>query len=301
MTTSNGLILVDKPQGLTSHDIVARVRKIMDERRVGHAGTLDPMATGLLVLAVGPSTRLLRFAQGEQKRYTGTVRLGVHTDSLDADGVITREMPVPPLSVEQVSLVSRSMQGPQVQTPPMVSALKVGGQRLHALARQGVEVEREPRSITIHAFELRATDDATLWDFDVECSVGTYVRVLLSDLAQRLGTVGHLTALRRVSSGKHRVHDALTLERLELAVQRGEQVMSPPLSFVEDLERAQLSVEHERRLRMGQRIALDQSYASDEIAAVDARGVLVAILRARADVWKPELVFPVEPGSAQLG
>ncbi|MHB1210103.1 MAG: tRNA pseudouridine(55) synthase TruB [Acidimicrobiales bacterium] len=300
MTTSNGLVLVDKPQGLTSHDIVARVRKILNERRVGHAGTLDPMATGLLVLAVGPSTRLLRFAQGEQKRYTGTVRFGVHTDSLDADGVVTLEMPVPPLSVEQVSLVARSMQGPQLQTPPMVSALKVGGQRLHALARQGVEVEREPRPITIHAFELRATDEATLWDFEVECSVGTYVRVLLSDLAQSLGTVGHLTALRRVASGKHRVHDALSLERLELAVQRGEQVVSPPLSFVEHLERAQLSVEHERRLRMGQRIALDQSFASEEIAAVDARGVLVAILRARADEWKPELVFPVEPGSAQL-
>ncbi len=300
MTTSNGLILVDKPQGLTSHDVVARVRKIMGERRVGHAGTLDPMATGLLVLALGPSTRLLRFAQGERKRYTGTVRLGVHTDSLDADGAVTLEMPVPSLDAEHATLVAHDMLGPQLQTPPMVSALKVAGQRLHVLARQGVEVEREPRAITIHTFEVRASEDETLWEFDVECTTGTYVRVLLSDFAQRLGTVGHLSALRRVSSGKHHVQDAFDLERLERAVQQGERVVSAPLSFVEDLERVQLSVDQERRIRMGQRIELEHVYAANEIAAVDGRGVLVAILRARDEAWKPELVLPVEPGS-QLG
>lgn len=301
MTTSNGLILIDKPQGVTSHDVVARVRKILDERRVGHAGTLDPMATGLLVLGVGPSTRLLRFAQGEQKRYTGTIRLGIHTDSLDADGEVLFEKPVPRISADQMSLVARSMQGPQMQTPPMVSALKVGGRRLHELARQGVEVEREPRLITIHHFDVVATSDETMWDFEVECSVGTYVRVLASDLALRLDTVGHLTALRRVMSGEHDVRDALGLEQLATAVSRGEHVVSPPRSFVEQLERVQLSVDQERRIRMGQRIDLDETYRSSEIAAVDARGVLVAILRPRAEQWKPELVLPVEPGSAQLG
>jgi tRNA pseudouridine55 synthase len=158
MTTSNGLLLIDKPRGVTSHDVVARVRKVLQERRVGHAGTLDPMATGLLVLAVGPSTRLLRFAQGETKTYEGVVTFGVATDSLDADGAVTDRREVPALEVDVVNAYAARMLGTQLQTPPMVSAIKVGGQRLHALARQGVEVEREPRSVTISSFSLDATE-----------------------------------------------------------------------------------------------------------------------------------------------
>ena len=301
MTTSNGLLLIDKPQGLTSHDVVARVRKIMGEKRVGHAGTLDPMATGLLVLAIGPSTRLLRFAQSERKGYSGTVRLGVKTDSLDADGVVTLERPVPIISAEQMSQMAASMKGPQLQTPPMVSALKVGGQRLHELARQGIEVEREPRSITIFEFEVWPTEDPARWDFDVQCAVGTYVRVLLSDLAERLDTVGHLTALRRVASGNHHVDAAMTLEMLAIEVEQGHQVLAPPLSFVEGLERVELTVDQERCVRMGQQIDLAETFQTGEIAAVDSRGVLVGILRPRGNKWKPEIVLPVEPGSAQLG
>ena len=301
MTTSNGLLLIDKPPGLTSHDVVARVRKIMGEKRVGHAGTLDPMATGLLVLALGPSTRLLRFAQGERKRYTGTVRLGVQTDSLDADGVVTLERPVPAISAGQMAQTAQSMTGPQLQTPPMVSALKVGGQRLHQLARQGIEVERKPRFITIFEFDVRPSDDPTRWDFEVECTVGTYVRVLLNDLALRLDTVGHLTALRRVASGRHSVDVAMTLETLVLEVDQAHRVLAPPLSFVTDLERIELSVDQERRARMGQQVELAETFRADEIVAVDSLGVLVGILRRRGDKWKPEIVLPVEPGSAQLG
>lgn len=301
MTTSNGLLLIDKPQGLTSHDVVARVRKIMGEKRVGHAGTLDPMATGLLVLALGPSTRLLRFAQGERKRYTGTVQLGIQTDSLDADGVVTLERAVPPISEELMAATTTSMKGPQFQTPPMVSALKVGGQRLHELARQGIEVVREPRAITIYEFEVRPTDDPTRWDLDVECTVGTYVRVLLSDLAQHFDTVGHLSALRRVASGGHHVEVAMTLETLALKMAQGHEVLTAPLSFVENLERVELTVDQERRVRMGQRIELTETFRADEIVAVDSLGVLVGILRPRGDQWKPEIVLPIEPGSAQLG
>jgi len=211
MTTNNGLLLVDKPQGLTSHDVVARVRRILHEKKVGHAGTLDPMATGLLVLAVGPSTRLLRFAQSETKRYVGAVQFGAATDSLDADGVVTQVLPVPTLTTETVDAAAKMMLGKQEQTPPMVSAIKVDGQRLHELARRGVEVERQAREIEVTVFTLTATDDPTVWRFDVVCSVGTYVRVLLSDLAQRLGTVGHLVELRRLASGSHVVEDARTL------------------------------------------------------------------------------------------
>jgi tRNA pseudouridine55 synthase len=298
MTTSNGLLLVDKPQGLTSHDVVARVRKVMNERRVGHAGTLDPMATGLLVIGVGPSTRLLRFAQGELKRYTGTVKLGVATDSLDADGQVTGEQPVPTLSPRAMQALATAMLGPQRQTPPMVSAIKVGGRRLHELARQGLEVEREARDINISDFWVGATTDPSLWDFEVECTAGTYVRVLMSDLAARAGTLGHLTSLRRVSSGSHHVRDAVTLERLEAATDAAA-LLAAPLAFVEALESTTLDTDQERRMRMGQQIEVEGTFAGDEIAALDERGAFAAILRRRGEKWKPEVVLPAEASPAQ--
>lgn len=292
MTTSNGLLLLDKPEGLTSHDVVAQVRKIVNEQRVGHAGTLDPMATGLLVLGIGPSTRLLRFAQSEVKRYCGTVRLGVATDSLDAQGTVTAESPVPSLTDEQMNVVAQSMLGPQSQIPPMVSALKVGGRRLHAMAREGLEVVREPREIIVSEFALRAHGDDATWVFEVECSVGTYVRVLLSDLAENVGTVGHLTSLRRISSGRHHVDQALTLDGFAHAFKHGPSPLRPPLDFVTQLESVVLTDDQERRLRMGQRVQFDVVFTSPEIAALNERGALVGILHPRGDQWKPELVLP---------
>jgi tRNA pseudouridine55 synthase len=291
MTTSSGLLLIDKPQGLTSHDVVARVRRILHEKKVGHAGTLDPMATGLLVLAVGPSTRLLRFAQSESKRYVGAVKFGVATDSLDADGVVVEERPVPPLTGDVVDQASAAMLGTQQQTPPMVSAIQIDGQRLHELARRGVEVERPARAITVTAFALTPTEDPAIWRFDVECSVGTYVRVLLSDLAATLGTVGHLVELRRLTSGSHSVEDALTLDVLSDSVANGGTVLAPPASFVTGLEHVTLSDDQTRAVRMGQRVVLEQSFRDDEIAAVDADGELIGILQRRHDSWKPELVL----------
>jgi tRNA pseudouridine55 synthase len=292
MTTTNGLLLLDKPAGLTSHDVVAQVRKIVNQQRVGHAGTLDPMATGLLVLGIAPSTRLLRFAQSEVKRYRGTVRLGVATDSLDAQGSVTHHEPVPKLSSDEMNDEVALMLGPQLQVPPMVSALKVGGRRLHALARQGMEVEREPREVTISEFSLTASDDPTSWDFEVECTVGTYVRVLLSDLAQRVGTVGHLSALRRISSGRHHVDQALSLDSFAHAVQSGRSPLRPPADFVTQLPSAVVSDDQERRLRMGQRIELEGTFVVTEIAALNAQGALVGILHPRGEQWKPELVLP---------
>jgi tRNA pseudouridine55 synthase len=290
MTTSNGLLLVDKAQGLTSHDVVAKVRRILHEKKVGHAGTLDPMATGLLVLAVGPSTRLLRFAQAETKHYVGAVKFGVATDSLDADGAVVDERPIPTLEGDEVNVAATAMLGVQLQTPPMVSAIKIDGQRLHELARRGEEVERPAREITVSAFSLAATDDVTVWRFDVECSVGTYVRVLLSDLAERLGTVGHLVELRRLSSGSHSVEDALTIEALHDAVEEGRDVLAPPAAFVTALVHATLSDEQVRAMRMGQRVAVVAD-AAEEIAALDASGALVGILVRRGETWKPELVL----------
>jgi tRNA pseudouridine55 synthase len=299
MTRSNGLLLLDKPAGMTSHDVVARVRKILNEQKVGHAGTLDPMATGLLVLAVGPSTRLLRFAQSEVKSYSGTVKFGVATDSLDADGAITIEAPVPDLTQIHVDGATTQMLGRQSQIPPMVSAIKVGGRRLHELARQGVEVEREPRQITISGFKLTPTSDRTVWDFNVECSVGTYVRVLLSDLAQRLDTVGHLTSLRRQSSGGHRLNQAMTLEGLAEMVERGDDPLGAPALFTVALEHVVIGPTEQDRMRKGQQVDLEELFEGPEIAALDPSGNLLGILKKRGERWQPELVLPSATDSAR--
>lgn len=288
--TNNGLLLIDKPQGVTSHDVVGHVRRVLNEQRVGHAGTLDPMATGLLILGVGASTRLLRFAQDEIKRYEGVLALGVRTDSLDADGAVTETAPVPSLSQENVDAVVQGLLGEQEQIPPMVSAIKINGQRLHALAREGVVIDRKPRWITVHEMTL-APIDAAHWSFDVTCSVGTYVRVLMSDLAERLGTVGHLSALRRLSSGTHHVGDALTYYELDNRVSQDVPVLQPPRAFVEHLITVSITEEDERRLRMGQRITLEQSEGS-EIAALSEAGNLVGILRRRGETWQPVVVLP---------
>jgi tRNA pseudouridine55 synthase len=297
MTTNNGLLLVDKSAGLTSHDVVAKVRRILGERKIGHAGTLDPMATGLLILAVGPSTRLLRFAQSEAKHYSGTVTFGVATDSLDADGAVLDVQPVPALTSSSVTAAASSMLGVQQQTPPMVSAIQIDGQRLHELARKGIEVERESREIAVTVFDVSPSDDPAVWSFDVECSVGTYVRVLLSDLANRLGTIGHLSALRRLSSGAHHVENALTIDALANAVERGEYVVAPPSTFVVSLEHVTLSDGEQRRMRMGQRLALEEKFEGREVAAMNDAGGLVGILRRRDETWQPELVLPADDDS----
>jgi tRNA pseudouridine55 synthase len=183
------------------------------------------------------------------------------------------------------------MLGTQAQTPPMVSAIQIDGQRLHELARRGLEVERPAREITVSAFTLTPSDDDSLWRFDVECSVGTYVRVLLSDLARRLGTVGHLVALRRLASGSHDVADAMTLETLADVVEHGGNVLAPPASFVTALEHVTLGDDQAHAMRMGQRVTLTESLRGDEIAALDAAGELIGILRRRDESWKPELVL----------
>jgi tRNA pseudouridine55 synthase len=290
VTTINGLVLVDKPAGLTSHDVVAGLRKIFTIRRIGHAGTLDPMATGLLVVALGPATRLLRFAQAQTKRYTGTVLLGSATDTLDAQGIIVETRDVPDISSDEINAVAAAMTGTKRQVPPMVSALKVGGRRLHEMARQGLEVERAPREIIIHHFGLSATTDPARWDFDVTCSVGTYVRVLLSDLALELGTLGHLTALRRTSSGSHDVADAHTLDELARLDDPTTALLAPQ-QLLDTLESVVLDVTDVSKMRMGQRLDVAVAFEGEEIAAVDDGGHLVGVLRRRGALWKPEIVM----------
>jgi tRNA pseudouridine55 synthase len=202
-----GLLLVDKPGGMTSHDVVDIVRRRLGTRKVGHAGTLDPMATGLLVLGVGRATRLLRFLGALPKDYEGTARLGVETTTLDADGEVTAERPVTATEAE-IRAAMASLVGDSMQAPPAYSAVKVGGRKLYEAARRGEVLEAAPRPIHVGAFELIALRGADL-DFRVTCSGGTYVRVLLADVGTAVGTGASLTRLRRTAIGALAVTEAV--------------------------------------------------------------------------------------------
>ena len=222
MTRSAGFLLVDKPQGWTSHDVVAKVRSRIGGK-VGHAGTLDPMATGLLILGVGGATRLLRFVQGERKEYIATAQFGVATDSLDADGSIVSREPLA-VTAEEVEAVMRRFTGDIFQVPPMVSARRVEGRRLYELAREGKVVEREARPVRISKLELidLAPSDYPEVTFRTVCSTGTYIRTLADDLGRALGGRAHLTALRRVRNGAIDVDDALAIDEVVDAAVAGE-------------------------------------------------------------------------------
>jgi tRNA pseudouridine55 synthase len=205
-----GLLFVDKPAGITSHDVVDSVRRTLSTKKVGHAGTLDPMATGLLLIGVGRATRLLRFLGDLAKTYEGTLRLGVETNTLDADGDVVRESPVD-VTNEQVAEAMRSLVGESLQRPPAYSAVKVGGRKLYEAARAGEHLEAEPRAIRVDAFDLLSFDPPDV-TFRVICSGGTYVRVLAADVGTAVSTGAHLTALRRTAIGPYRAEDAVMPE-----------------------------------------------------------------------------------------
>jgi tRNA pseudouridine55 synthase len=209
-----GVLLVDKPQGMTSHDIVARMRRVFRIKKIGHAGTLDPMATGLLLILVGKATKVSQFLMSMSKEYTGTVKLGEETDSQDADGEIVATKPVPELTQADVEKEIATFMGDQYQTPPMFSAKKINGQKLYKLARQGKTVERPPSVIHISRYDIT---DFSLPEisFIVGSSKGAYIRTLAHDLGERLGCGGHLNELRRTAVGKFRIEDANTLEEIE--------------------------------------------------------------------------------------
>ena len=212
-TALDGAILVDKPAGLTSHDVVDAIRRQFGIKKVGHCGTLDPNATGLLIIVLGRGTKLSERLMGDDKVYEGTVKFGEATDSHDADGELTGSLPVMPMTLEQLNEEAATFIGDQMQVPPMVSAIKKNGVPLYKLARQGLEVEREPR--LIHIYSFRFTEYAEpLGKFRVACTKGTYIRSLAHDLGQKLGCGAHLTALRRCTSGKFEVADALPLKAL---------------------------------------------------------------------------------------
>ena len=209
-----GVLLVDKPKGLTSHDVVYRLRRKLSMKKIGHAGTLDPMATGLLIMLIGKATRISQYLISVDKVYEGEATLGIVTDSQDAEGEVMETRPVPELTETQVREVMKGFLGDQYQTPPMHSAIKIGGVPLYKLARKGEEVEREPRFIRVVSFELMSFAPPKL-TFTLHCTKGTYVRTIANDLGQKLGCGAHLSALRRTGSGKFKLNEGLTLGQIE--------------------------------------------------------------------------------------
>ena len=209
----DGAVLIDKPAGPTSHDVVDAIRRNFGIKKVGHCGTLDPNATGLLIIVLGRGTKLSEKLMGDDKVYEGTIKFGVATNSYDADGEILETKPVPPLTLDQLNGLAAQFVGDQMQTPPMVSAIKKDGVPLYKLARKGIEIEREPRLVHIYNFRFTSYEPP-LAQFRIACTKGTYVRSLAHDLGQRLGCGAHLATLRRCASGKFDVADARPLDEI---------------------------------------------------------------------------------------
>ena len=210
----DGVLLVDKAAGMTSHDVVAITRRALDTKKVGHCGTLDPLATGLLILTLGRGTKIQDLLMSEDKEYAGTLKLGEVTDSQDADGRVTASLPVPEISKEQLDAAFAKFHGDFYQTPPMVSAIKKDGVPLYKLARQGKEVERAPRFVHVYAHEILAFRPPEI-DFCVMCSKGFYVRTYAHEIGAELGCGAHLKALRRTKSGRFNVDGAITVAELK--------------------------------------------------------------------------------------
>lgn len=285
----NGVLLVDKPGGVTSHDVVARARRALNTRKIGHAGTLDPMATGLLILGVGPATRLLTFIVGLDKTYEATIRLGVSTDSDDADGIETARADAAAIAGATDAAIAAgvaSLTGEISQVPSTVSAIKVGGRRAYDLARAGEQVELQSRDVTIGRFEVRSvrrSADAVDLDVVVDCSSGTYIRALARDLGAALGVGGHLTALRRTRIGPFEVISAAA------EITPGMPLRAPAGVAAVILGALPVTADEARDLRHGKVIAgaagrLDPDRPTP--AAIDPDGRLVGIVERRGDGLK---------------
>ncbi|WP_439593999.1 tRNA pseudouridine(55) synthase TruB [Microbacterium sp.] len=287
-----GIVLVDKPGGITSHDVVARARRAFGTRKIGHAGTLDPMATGLLVLGVEGATRLLTFIVGLDKTYEATIRLGVSTDSDDADGEITATMDASPLADAQIRAAIEPLTGRISQVPSTVSAIKVNGRRAYDLARAGEEVQLTAREVTVSRFEVidaRRAGETVDLDVVVDCSSGTYIRALARDLGASLGVGGHLTALRRTRIGPFDARDAASVDELAAA-----SVLTPAAVAADVLGAFDVTADEARDLRHGKRLGGAAPRLAAGRAAIDPNGVLVGIVEKRGDDVKSAMNMPEE-------
>jgi tRNA pseudouridine55 synthase len=256
----SGIVVVDKPQGITSHDAVSRLRSILNERRIGHGGTLDPLATGVLPVFVGRATRASSFMLDSDKSYTASFRLGIVTDTQDITGKVLSNSNELPAQRELIDILGR-FTGKLRQTPPMYSSLKIGGKKLYELARSGIEVERQPRDIEIYSILLHEEKSAPsegLYTVSVSCSKGTYIRTLIHDIGQLLGCGAVLTALRRTSAGPFDLSMSKTLEELERAKSAGtvESLILPTDIMFSGFPEIRLDTEGERLCRNGALVPL---------------------------------------------
>lgn len=289
-----GLLLVDKPQGITSHDVVARVRRGFGTRKVGHAGTLDPMATGLLLIGIEGATRLLTFLVGLDKTYTATIRLGVSTDSDDADGTVTASVSADAVTDAAIAEGISALTGDILQVPSTVSAIKVDGKRAYDLARAGETVELKSRPVTVSRFdvlEARRGDAVIDIDVIVDCTSGTYIRALARDLGAALGVGGHLTALRRTAVGPFDVTNAAALtDDIGSAA-----VLSPAEVAADVLGALPVSAEEAVDLRHGKKlIGAAERVVSVPVAAIAPDGSLIGVLERRGADLKSAMNMPEE-------
>jgi len=283
-----GLLLVDKPAGITSHDVVARVRKLAGTRKVGHAGTLDPMATGLLVLGIESGTKLLTFVVGNDKNYLATIRLGQNTTTDDAEGEVLETRDASQLNIEQIEVQIAKLTGDIMQRPSSVSAIKVDGERAYARVRAGESVELPQRPVRVASFEIvspiRRTGQFIDLDVEVSCSSGTYIRALARDLGEALGVGGHLTALRRTRIGGFKVADAIDLENapaeLPILPNADAAELILPIIKIDEVQTLEL--------RQGKR---PQFEIEAQSAAIDGAGKLVAIVEPLGNQIKSLVVF----------
>jgi tRNA pseudouridine55 synthase len=289
----SGVLVVDKPVGLTSHDVVQIVRKGTNIRRAGHTGTLDPRASGVLVILVGPAVRLSEYVSASDKRYQAVLRLGATTDTYDADGRILSTAPVDQLTETQFQEALETFVGEIEQVPPPYSAVKIKGRKAYEMAREGEEVDLAPRRIKVYSLELLewAPPEAVI---DVYCSSGTYVRSLAHDLGEKLGVGAHLIGLRRTKSGRFTLRDAVPLRKLRDSFEEGNwyQYLIPAAEALSDWPAIELDQDQVDAIRHGHRIPAEEG-GSEMIRGVSDQGELVALLEFVGDSheWQPKKVF----------
>ena len=277
----DGLLLVDKPAGMTSHDAVDRARRALRTKRIGHGGTLDPFATGLLVLLVGRATRLLPYLDGEPKAYDATIRFGAETDTDDLTGTVTTEAPPPTHAAVEKAI--EGLTGDIDQVPPAYSAKQVGGTRAYAAARRGQALALAAVPVRVARWEIRGWRDAEC-DVSVICGGGTYIRALARDLGRAAGSAAHLSALRRNASGRFSVRDAVAVDAISPAAVRS------PIEAIPDAERIEVDAAGRSRVARGMTIPRRADSAGVG-AVVDGSGELVAVAEAEGELWQPRVVL----------
>jgi tRNA pseudouridine55 synthase len=298
----SGILNINKRAGMTSHDVVMRVRRLTGQRKVGHSGTLDPMATGVLLICLGQATRVTEYLMVGRKQYRAVIRFGVSTDTYDAEGTVTRAVKSFQVSEDQIADELAAFQGVIQQVPPPYSAIRHKGQRMYELARRGVPVQVPPRTVEIDSIDLVAWEAPCL-TIDVTCSPGTYIRSLAHDLGQRLTVGGHLEALTRLASGSWRLQDACTLDDLREAIEEGDwaHLLHPIDAALQDFERVDLSPDLARRVSQGQAVPLDYAPKTTLARAYAPDDSLVAILQPshEPELWHPRKVF-TKPQTSEI-